>query len=540
MGSVLITLPRPAGATDTPPTTAASGLSSATAPVISGVTGQLGKIGLSLLPTASMTVPLGGEVWANANLLGASLLPTGTMTYDLFGPTDPSCTASPIFTSTVAVAATSIDSARFTPTTAGTYHWTETYSGDLLYSAVGPTACSAPAAAVVVDTARVIMNITSVHQDGSALHATATVAGGVRPTGTLSFTASAPGDTFCSGPAAYSASVAVNGDGTYDSGAFLPTRSGTYKWRASFTGDSNNKGVSVTSCLDANAAATFVHPARADDYDGDGRSDPAVSRPSQNTWYVSRSSGGTMGIGSGVSGATDVPGDYDGDGKTDAAEFVTGTGAWYVHLSSGGDTAQTWGTAGDVPVPGDYDGDGKTDMAIYRPSSGAWYVYLTSTSSGYGVAWGQAGDIPVPADYDGDGKADLAVFRPSTGTWYVHGSAGADTTLSWGESGDLPLPADYDGNGKADLAVFRPSTGTWYVRHSSGATSATAWGTSGDVPVPGDYDGDAKADLAVYRPAGGGWYLWESHDGQEGESWGAPTDTVVGLAPALRQVASAA
>ena len=59
------------------------------------------------------------------------------------------------------------------------------------------------------------------------------------------------------------------------------------------------------------------------DYDGDGRTDIAIWRPSDGCWYVSRSSdGGTTSLqwgGGSISGAVpvDVPvtGDFDGDGK---------------------------------------------------------------------------------------------------------------------------------------------------------------------------------------------------------------------------------
>ena len=50
--------------------------------------------------------------------------------------------------------------------------------------------------------------------------------------------------------------VPVNGNGNYDSAAFTPRVSGTYKWRASYSGDANNLALGPTSCLDPNESVT--------------------------------------------------------------------------------------------------------------------------------------------------------------------------------------------------------------------------------------------------------------------------------------------
>jgi hypothetical protein len=63
-----------------------------------------------------------------------------------------------------------------------------------------------------------------------------------------------------------------------------------------------------------------------------------------------------------------TPADYDGDGKTDVSVFRPSTGTWHWH-NSGSQTFQAagWGANGDIAVPADHDGDHKADLIIFRP-----------------------------------------------------------------------------------------------------------------------------------------------------------------------------
>ncbi|HZP49303.1 MAG TPA: choice-of-anchor Q domain-containing protein [Vicinamibacterales bacterium] len=257
------------------------------------------------------------------------------------------------------------------------------------------------------------------------------------------------------------------------------------------------------------------------DFNGDGRSDPGIFRPSVTPnalWYSTPSGGGTpFQIFFGQSGDIPVVGDYDGDGKSDAVIWRPSNGLWYGPRTGAGSIViqLTLGQNGDIPVACDYDGDGATDPAIYRPSTGQWFGTSTNgtrvvLNTNLGVV---AGDIPVPADYDGDGKCDPAIMRPGAGPggtnlWYGLLSGGGRFQIYFGAVGDIPAPGDYDGDGKADAVIFRPSNGLWYGPRTGGSQIVVQvmLGQNGDIPVPGDYDGNGTTDVAIYRPSTGMFY----------------------------------
>jgi hypothetical protein len=202
------------------------------------------------------------------------------------------------------------------------------------------------------------------------------------------------------------------------------------------------------------------------DFAGHGKDDFAVFNPLTGEWNVRFSSwvwNASLGalqallprIQWGAGGDVPIAADFDGDGKADMCVWRPSDGTWYTLYSTAGyayssATRLQWGRSGDVPINGDFDGDGRNDVAVWRPSDGTWYVLLSSRGfdirAGRSYQWGLPGDIPMAADYDGDGKTDLAVWRPSNGTWYLLFSStgyspAAARSIQWGSAalGDEPV-----------------------------------------------------------------------------------------------------
>jgi hypothetical protein len=264
--------------------------------------------------------------------------------------------------------------------------------------------------------------------------------------------------------------------------------------------------------------------------------------------------------------------DFDGDGRADTTMWRPSDGKWYIRSATGAITVVHWGTQGDIPTPANVTGDRRAELIVFRPSNGTWYVRRWDGTS-YAVRWGQSSDIPVPLDYDGDGFAELVVLRPGNvepsgaSTWYIRYANGSHQAVAWGAAADTPLSRDFDGDGRDDLAVFRASSGTWYIRHAngtqrslsfglwgdiplaykaggrwnlatwspvsgvftqrdlvSGAVSSTLWGIAGDLPRFADTDGNGWDERIIYRPSNGTWYI---HERGQIFTWGDVGDIAI-------------
>ena len=125
-------------------------------------------------------------------------------------------------------------------TQVGTYTWTVSYAGDGLNNPASDQGGTAEQVTTVKASPTISTSASETAGGvvGSAvLSDSVTVSGGDNPTGTVTFTLTAPNGT--TSPVG---TVTIAGDGTYNAPTVVATQVGTYTWHASYGGDGLNNG----------------------------------------------------------------------------------------------------------------------------------------------------------------------------------------------------------------------------------------------------------------------------------------------------------
>ena len=159
-------------------------------------------------PTIATTPSAGGPVGTSISdtaTVSGGFTPTGTVTFDLFGAGDATCAGTPVFTATDRpLSGDSAASGTFATTAVGTFHWTATYNGDANNAPV-TSLCADETVTTTKATPTISTTPSAGVPVGTTVSDTATVSGGLTPTGTVTFDLFAPGDATCAGTPVFTA-----------------------------------------------------------------------------------------------------------------------------------------------------------------------------------------------------------------------------------------------------------------------------------------------------------------------------------------------
>jgi hypothetical protein len=199
-------------------------------------------------PTLSGTATsaqVGSTITDHVTLSGG-FSPGGELKFRLFGPGDASCAAAPSQEATVAVSGNgSYAPPGFAPPP-GLYHWSVEYTGDADNEGAG-IGCADPSQASAVGVINVNLTASATSATvGNPVAATATIREGAIPGGQITFAAYAPTDASCTGTPSFSKTVDVVGNAEYHSDPVVPTRTGSFRWVVSYSGDANHAATRTT------------------------------------------------------------------------------------------------------------------------------------------------------------------------------------------------------------------------------------------------------------------------------------------------------
>ena len=192
---------------------------------------------ISTIPSAGGVI---GTVINDTAALSGGSNPTGDVVFKLYAPTDPTCSGTPVWTQTD-TASPYATTGEYTSLMAGTYNWTADYLGD-----ANNNATSSPCGAEMVVITKATPSITTIPSEGgvigTVINDTATLYGGMNPTGDVVFKLYAPTDPNCSGAPVYTQTATTSPYAT--TGGYTSLMAGTYNWTADYLGDANNSATS--------------------------------------------------------------------------------------------------------------------------------------------------------------------------------------------------------------------------------------------------------------------------------------------------------
>jgi len=436
----------------------------------------------------AISVPAGTSVTDSATLSGANAATaSGTITYGVYA--NSTCTTLVKSAGSVTIAKGSVPaSTAVTLTTAGTYYWQATYSGDSLNNASSST-CGASGEVETVTAAPTTLatTLSGGGKSGTAISVPAgtsvtdsgTLSGAVASAATGTVTYTVYSDSSCTKPVGGGTAQPITTPGTLPASAAVPlTTAGTYYWTASYSGDASNQASSSSCGAETVTVSAVAAPTQlATTLSGGGKSGTAISVPAGTSVTDSATLSGTN------------------------AATATGSVTYNVYSDSACKTMVQAGTAEPITKAGTL----PTSTAVTLHTAGTYYWQVAysgdannqaaDTTCGAETVTATAVATTLSTSLSGGGKTGTAI-TVQAGT-PVTDSATLSGALASGATGTVT----YRIYSNSTCTTLAANGGTESVSAGKATSAAVALTTGGTYYWTASYSGDAS-DLASASSCG--------------------------------------
>lgn len=141
----------------------------------------------------------------------------------------------------------------------------------------------------------------------------------------------------------------------------------------------------------------------------------------QGVWTIEQPSGAPLRLALGVPGDVPIAADWDGDGRLEPGVYRPSLNRWFIDRKLSGKPDLVFAVPGmrpdDLPVAGAWGGRG-AGPGFYRAKGFAWHLFRSPTGAEElpVIYWGlPPGAVPLAGDWDGDGRATPGFYNPIGG-----------------------------------------------------------------------------------------------------------------------------